>query len=850
MNNAALVVDARPMLPTSCLYPPRRGRGVLPRPRLENRALKLMDHPLTVLKAPPGFGKTTLASAWVEVLATKKIKSAWLTLEAKDNTPSHVLYCLVQAFFYAFPHRKWPSVTLCADLPFVSTELLATQFLNDLDALKEPVLLVLDDCHSLSATTLEKVLTLLLQHRPEQLHLLLISRNALAPNALQPLRGEPCLEMDAEDLRFQIEETKALLQRAEIELSAAELAQLQEATAGWSTALRAYLLSNNKNIQHTPRSLHVLFDDMLDGVTPEFLQKLLPLSVLEQFSPAMLDFCFDADMSGFIYQLEQKQFFLNVQGEKGEWLNFNPIFKEYLTQRFYKQASIEEIHQFQLRAALWLAQQRHWISAISLALNAKACLQAEQWINQCAMDLVEQGELYTLMHWEKQLREQLCTLPSAMRLALGWASCLAMQQEKAKQLLTSLKENDGVDPWERRALQALLLAFDGRGEQAAKMAYECLPHFLNRPWISNVLVNVQRYGYMHMGNWQAFYSLPPLLSQSLSRSRFLFNKLYQHGIEAFAEIIQGRLDTAAQRLSDVVKTLEEHHSTNPMLRAFPRIILARIHYLKGQYIEAQQQLDDSHAFLNLMGFPELIIATQGTQIKLLKHQGNYLQARQYLEEIESVGLKRLCPRLLAFALLERCRLSLVEHKQEEAQACMNFLHRLYQDQKTPPLELRYAWLLSHLATAQKNTERTFDLDSEIETLAAELTQTGKHLLHIELQLAWACARKEKGDAGAASAIEHWQQVAQVYGLQGLLDDYGLNIKRAFDEKAQQAALLSLTVKERLILQEVAHGKSNKEIARNMNVAPETVKSHLKNIFAKLGVTNRTQAAIFVQEGAH
>ncbi|MEN9465260.1 MAG: hypothetical protein RL217_1441 [Pseudomonadota bacterium] len=845
MKNAALAVDARPLLPTSRLYPPRRGRGVLPRPRLESCAPKLMDHSLTLLKAPPGFGKTTLASAWVEVLAAKEIKSVWLTLEAKDSTPNHVLYCLVQAFSYAFPNKKWPSVRLCEDLPFVSFELLATQFLNDVDTLSEPLLLVVDDCHCLSDICLETVLNLLLKHHQEKLHVLLISRNALTPNVLQSLRGEPFLEMDAEDLRFQTEEIKALLQRAEIELDSADLAKLQDATAGWSTALRAYLLSSNKNIQQNRRNFHVIFDEMLDGLAPDFLKKLLPLSLLEQFSPAMLDFCFDADMTSFLYQIEQKQLFLNIKGEKGEWLSFNPIFKEYLAQRFFKQSSPEDIHQFQLRAALWLAQQKNWVAAISLALNAKASAQAEQWINHCAMDLVEQGELHTLMQWEKQLREQLSTLPSAMRLALGWASCLAMQQDKAKQLLNSLKENEGIDPWERRALQALLLAFDGRGEQAAKMAYECLPHFLNRPWISNLLVNVQRYGYMHMGNWQAFYSLPPLLSHSLSRNRFLFNKLYQHGIEAFAEIIQGRLDTAAQRLSDVIKTLEDHRSSNPMLRSLPRIILAQIYYLQGRYHEAQQQLDDSHAFLDLMGFPELIIATQGTQIKLLKRQGNYLQARKYLEEIESVGLKRLCPRLLAFALLERCRLSLAEHKHEEAQACMNFLHQLYQDQHNPPLELRYAWLLAHLALVKKNSERFADLEMDIENLAAELTYTGKHLLHIELQLALACARKEQGDTGAAASIEHWQKIAQVYGLQGLLDEYGLNIQQLVDEKAQQGGLLSLTVKERLILQEVAHGKSNKEIARNMNVAPETVKSHLKNIFAKLNVTNRTQAALFV-----
>ncbi|MFY9178738.1 MAG: LuxR C-terminal-related transcriptional regulator [Venatoribacter sp.] len=834
------------LIQTSRLSPPRRGRGVLSRPRLESMANQLLDYRLTALKAPPGFGKTTLAAAWLEALSSQQMQSAWLALEENDDTPAHLLYCLAVALQHAMPERQFDSSNLSEDMPFVSAQVFAAQLSNDISSIEKPLLMVLDDCHWVKEEVLETALSLLLRHPPENLHLLLISRNPIPNKILQQLKGEPFLELDAEHLRFQPDETKALLSRAGIELSAADLAGLQSSTAGWSTAIRAYMLSTNKNFASVPRSLNLLFSEMLEQQEADFLQKLLPLSLLESFNEAMLKHCYQSEAPSFIDKLEQGQFFISYQGEQNQWLKFHPLFKDYLAQSYLHQSGEQERNAFRLTCALWLADNQEWGPAISLALAAQATSQAEQWISQCAMDLVEQGELYTLLQWERQLREQMPVLPPAMRLALGWASCLAMQQERAQELLNTLKHEDSIiNQYERRALQAMVKAFAGQGEQAMKLAQECEPHFYNRPWIYNVLVNVQRYGHLQTGNWQAFYSLPPMQQQSLSRSRYVFNKLYQYGIEAIAEIQQGRLDTAEQKLNESIRTLEENHSSNVMLYALPRVFLAQIFFLQGQYDKAQAELDKCHAVINIMGFPELAIAANGTQAKLLLLQNNTLQARALIEELEAVGLKRLCPRLLAFSLLERCRLSLREHKNEEANACVKFLQQLDQEQKNPPQELHYAYLLAKLSLAAIQKTPLHELTEQVQVFSDKLSQTGKNLLNVELQLAYNLALQANDGSKNQAHIEHWLQVAKVYGLNGLLDYFQLSDNTP--EQDNQDALLSLTVKERLILQEVAHGLSNKEIARNMNVAPETIKSHMKNIFAKLGVNNRTQAALFIQD---
>jgi LuxR family maltose regulon positive regulatory protein len=69
-----------------------------------------------------------------------------------------------------------------------------------------------------------------------------------------------------------------------------------------------------------------------------------------------------------------------------------------------------------------------------------------------------------------------------------------------------------------------------------------------------------------------------------------------------------------------------------------------------------------------------------------------------------------------------------------------------------------------------------------------------------------------------------------------------------DERAGSplVAISSLSSRERSILEQIGQGKSNKEIAKDLSIAPETVKSHVKNIFAKLAVKKRAQAVARAQ----
>ena len=88
-----------PLLLKTKITAPRRGRGILPRPRLEQHAALLHERRLAILKAPPGFGKTTLASIWAEVLLAQSHAVAWLSLDAQDDSAQRLLFYIAAVLY-------------------------------------------------------------------------------------------------------------------------------------------------------------------------------------------------------------------------------------------------------------------------------------------------------------------------------------------------------------------------------------------------------------------------------------------------------------------------------------------------------------------------------------------------------------------------------------------------------------------------------------------------------------------------------------------------------------------------------------------------------------------------------
>ncbi|MBC2710741.1 MAG: AAA family ATPase [Desulfosarcina sp.] len=155
--------------------------------------------PLTLISAAAGYGKSTLASDWLESV---DVPGAWVTLDENDNDPRYFLAYFLAAVQSIFPDaaRKTHTLLKASNLPPVAT--LARTLINELDQIEEEFILVLDDYHTISDKTVHGLIAKLLQHPPAPLSLVLSSRvDPPLPLARFRARGQ-MVEIRVRDLRF------------------------------------------------------------------------------------------------------------------------------------------------------------------------------------------------------------------------------------------------------------------------------------------------------------------------------------------------------------------------------------------------------------------------------------------------------------------------------------------------------------------------------------------------------------------------------------------------------------------------------------------------------------------------
>ncbi len=224
------------LLQTKLFMPPLRPFNV-PRPHL---VAKLNDrlwfdgrfhHPLTLISAPAGFGKTSLVVEW---LARPPAPVAWLSLDEADNDPARFAAYWLAALQTAAPTL---GAGLLAGLPTPLNALqpLATQLLNQLAASGQPLLLVLDDYHLIHNELVQTAVALFIEHLPPNAHLVLTSRED-PPLPLPRLRARGQLvELRQRDLQFSATETAAFLhQTMGVTLPETAVATLNRRTEGWA----------------------------------------------------------------------------------------------------------------------------------------------------------------------------------------------------------------------------------------------------------------------------------------------------------------------------------------------------------------------------------------------------------------------------------------------------------------------------------------------------------------------------------------------------------------------------------------------------------------------------------------
>lgn len=477
-------VAVRAPLISTKLRAPTAGSGYRERPRLSGQLDPTLSDAirLTLLSAPPGYGKTVAVAGW---LAARTVPFAWLSLDPSDNDLARFGRYLVTALEAVRPQANVATLALFGPGSNPTPDQVGATLLDGIAASDEPFVLVLDDYHVVTAAPIQRLVRLLIEHGPPFVHLVLLTRED-PPLPLARLRGHGRLvELRADDLHYTEEEASTYLADAGLVLDAGLVTRLVERTEGWIAGLQLAAIS----LRHRPDAaarvnafggsqrfvLDYLADEVLDGVDDDLRSFLVQTSIAERFDAGLCRALTDReDADALLARAERGNLFLVALDAERHWYRYHQLFADYLRAQLDEHER-RELHE---RASAYLEARSLGPEAVDHALAAGSIDRAVRIIEHEARPAFEAGELTTLLGWLEGLPAERLAASAELVSLQGWALLFTGQPAAAAACVQSGLLGMGAGgPAQGRllALRALLATVTGPdAEQLARASLELL----------------------------------------------------------------------------------------------------------------------------------------------------------------------------------------------------------------------------------------------------------------------------------------------------------------------------------------------------------------------------------------
>jgi len=892
-----------PYLVTKVTVPPLR-TTMIPRASLISRLETRV--PLLLLAAGAGFGKTTLLAAWAR---ETHCQVAWLTLDEQDNDPVRFWDYVFLALQTSVPALAGMAVTrldASVALPF-STAL--TTLLNQLAALEKEVALVLDDYHLIDTPAIHQSLTFVLTHAPVCLHLILATRvEPDLPLSRLRVRGQ-LVEIREADLRFKAPEAERFLsQTMDLQLPEAAILHLLQRTEGWIAGLQLVALSLRTRTDPSAwvsqlRGSHRL---LLDYIQEEILEReplstqhfLLRTSILTRMTAALCQqLCGEEAGQPMLEALVRANLFLVPLDDEALWYRLHPLFREALHTRL-QAVEPDQVALLHRRASTWYAEQRLLSEAIPHALAAGDSAWAAQLIEESVVPQSWRNNYHTLRRWLSSLPEEI--LRTSPNVSLLYAQAIVLTTPGGPGTLPLVDHlltfafhgyhasSNQVGVGSVLTLRAVLLFLQGDFADAfalARTAGPLLP-LEDCQWrgFSFTLLGTEAVLAGELA------TAGPLLQQALvlhDQSGMLTGKQFTLAMRAELSLAAGDWGSAAYAFGQVLSidvdqpdlvrallTLETGGSRNN----FERLAwygLAALSFEHHRLTEAQQYLRDALAYGQFLLLPLL---TPGLllQVRVLVAQGMTEEAQTLLGELAGSRSRpevhreiQMARAWLALACgdlatakrwaqgLAEARTPLVRARAEEETL---LLARLRMAEGQPDLAL--GLLDPMLREAREQGREHYEWQVLVQQALAQATsgaealarQTLLHLLTRVMHRDAVRLFLEEGqpmEIVLKTLLPGLQEDPRAAFVQTLLDAFA---KGSVSPKADPASVAlsrvtPLTPQEQRVLQLLADGVSNQEIAQRLVISLATARKHVSNILSKLGAESRTQAVAHARANA-
>jgi LuxR family transcriptional regulator, maltose regulon positive regulatory protein len=476
------------------LHPPPSRPELVERARLLATLAGGGPRKLTVIEAPPGSGKTTLLAHWQQAGGEER-PFAWLSLDEDDNDPAQFWTYVVGALRTVEPGIGAQALALLSSRRQDVLGLALPALINELLTLGRPVMLVLDDFHLITEEDIHEEFVYLLEHMPATLHVTLATR--VAPQLrLARLRARGQLvHVRAGELRFSPDEAAALLAGLGLELTGADVEQLQQRTEGWAAGL--YLAALSLRGRTDARSFIDSFrgDDrhLVDYLAAEVLESqpdevrhfLLRTSVLRRLCAPLCDAVTgEGTAEQLLEEIERSNLFLLALDNRRHWYRYHRLFRELLAHEL-EHAEPQLVSELHRRASAWYREEDDVSEAIHHAAAAGDASGAADLIAANWNSFFNHGRLATVAAWLDALPAPIVERDRRLAVARAWLALdLGRLDEAGRWIgLAETGRGDGLEAEVSllEAVHSFKVGSLGEAREAARRTVELEPEGTSFP---------------------------------------------------------------------------------------------------------------------------------------------------------------------------------------------------------------------------------------------------------------------------------------------------------------------------------------------------------------------------------
>jgi len=896
-------------MPTSTLatklYVPAPRPQVILRTRLLDRLNAGLQRKLTLISAPAGFGKTTLVTEWITACQRP---TAWLSLDEGDQDLTGFLAYVVAALRTIAPALGAEVLAALQSSQSTPAEAMLTVLINEIAALPDDFLLVLDDYHLTDSRPIDSALTFLLDHLPARMHLVITTReDPQLPIARLRARHQ-LTELRAADLRFTPDEAAAFLtQVMGLRLNAADISTLEARTEGWIAGLQlaALSLQGREDISGFLKAFtgdhRYIVDYLVEEVLkrqPESVRRfMLQTAILDRMSGPLCDAVTGQQGgSASLEALERGNLFVVPLDDQRLWFRYHHLFADVLHAHLLAEQS-DQIPALHARASDWYEQHGLTDDAIRHALTARDFTRAAALIERVLPVMTRNRQEATLLGWLQALPDEIVRDRPVLSLYFagtllqnGHIEGVEAKLRFAEQWLDRDAQPDSareepayVDEAEFRSVPAsiamyrsaiALISGDTEGTlHYARQVFERAPE-------DDLLRRASAAGLLGLAYWTRgeLEAASRAYIESMTGLAHLGHISDVAGLAiglASIQIVQGHLREAIRTYERALQRVTANDGTARRGAGDMHVGLSEVYREYNDLDAAMQHVQRSQELGELAGLPQNRYRQRVALARIREVQGDFSGALDLLDEAERVYASDFFPNVRPIAAL-KARIWAVQGALNKALDWARDQRLSVEDDLSYLHEFEHITLARILLAKQQVNPADAAADAipgflaRLADAADRGARTGSLIEILVLQALTHHTRRD--DAAALAALERALTLAAPEGyirtfmdegppMVGLLEkaskhgiapDYVRQLLRASaragDPPFVKPALPdALSERELEVLRLLDTELDGPELARALTVSLNTIRTHTKNIYAKLGVNNRRAAVRRAEE---